>query len=51
VLEGVRKATEEAGVRCQTRHIKDQRPAEGIIKAAKGQGCDLSSWGRTGAGR
>jgi len=33
VLEGVRKAAEEAGVRCQTRHIKDQHPAEGIIKA------------------
>ena len=41
ILDGVRKAAEEAGVRCQIRHIKDQHPAEGIIKAAKDQGCDL----------
>jgi nucleotide-binding universal stress UspA family protein len=50
ILDGVRKAAEEAGVRCQTRHIKDQHPAEGIIKAAKDQGCDLIIVGSHGRG-
>ena len=50
LLDGVRKAAEEAGVRCQTRHIKDQHPAEGIIKAAKDQGCDLIIVGSHGRG-
>ena len=50
ILDGVRKAAEEAGVRCQMRHIKDQHPAEGIIKAAKDQGCDLIIVGSHGRG-
>ena len=50
LLDGVRIAAEEAGVRCQTRHIKDQHPAEGIIKAAKDQGCDLIIVGSHGRG-
>ena len=50
LLDGVRKAAEEAGVRCQTRHIKGQHPAEGIIKAAKDQGCDLIIVGSHGRG-
>ena len=50
LLDGDRKAAEEAGVRCQTRHIKDQHPAEGIIKAAKDQGCDLIIVGSHGRG-
>ena len=50
ILDGVRRAAEEAGVRCQLRHIKDQHPAEGIIKAAKDQGCDLIIVGSHGLG-
>ena len=50
LLDGVSKVAEEAGVRCQTRHIKDQYPAEGIIKAAKDQGCDLIIVGSHGRG-
>jgi nucleotide-binding universal stress UspA family protein len=50
ILDGVRKAAEEAGVRCQTRHIKDQHPADGIIKAAKDQRCDLIIVGSHGRG-
>jgi nucleotide-binding universal stress UspA family protein len=51
LLDHVRKTAEETGVGCQTRHIKDQQhPAEGIIKAAKDQGCDLIIIGSHGRG-
>jgi nucleotide-binding universal stress UspA family protein len=42
------------GVACDRIHVKDQRPAEGIIAAAKDKGCDLivmASHGRRGAAR
>ena len=41
ILSGVRQAAEAAGVTCDTLHVKDQFPAEGIIDAAKARGCDL----------
>jgi nucleotide-binding universal stress UspA family protein len=42
------------GVACETLHVKDQFPAEGIIDAAKARGCDLivmASHGRRGVAR
>ena len=50
ILDGARKAAESAAVACRTLHIKDQHPAEGIIKAAKDQGCDLIIVGSHGRG-
>ena len=41
ILSGVREAAKAAGVTCETLHVKDQFPAEGIIEAAKSRGCDL----------
>ncbi len=41
----------QADVPCETIHVSDQRPAEGIINTATAKGCDLivmSSHGRTG---
>jgi nucleotide-binding universal stress UspA family protein len=50
LLDSARKAAEAAGVRCQTRHITDQHPAAGIIRAAKDQGCDMIIVGSHGRG-
>jgi nucleotide-binding universal stress UspA family protein len=33
ILDGAKKAADEAGVQCVTRHIKDQHAPQGIIKA------------------
>ena len=41
ILGLVRDAAETAGVPCDTLHVKNQCPADGIIDAAKSQGCDL----------
>jgi nucleotide-binding universal stress UspA family protein len=41
-------------VPCDTLHVKDQYPAEGIVDAAKARGCDLiivTSHGRRGLSR
>jgi nucleotide-binding universal stress UspA family protein len=38
-------------VACDTLHVKDQYPAEGIVEAAQARGCDLivmASHGRRG---
>ena len=51
ILAGVGAAASKAGVACDTLHVKDQYPAEGIVEAAKGRGCDLivmTSHGRRG---
>jgi nucleotide-binding universal stress UspA family protein len=51
ILSVVRDAAETLGVRCDTLHMKNQSPADGIIEAAKSQGCDLivmASHGRRG---
>ena len=41
ILSRVREAAKAAGVTCETLHVKDQFPAEGIIETAKSRGCDL----------
>ena len=51
ILAGVGAAAAKAGVACDTLHVKDQYPAEGIVEAAKARGCDLivmTSHGRRG---
>lgn len=54
VLGPVAEAFKAAGIACDTAHITDQHPAEGIIEAAKARGCDailMSSHGRRGLTR
>lgn len=54
ILADVAVAAKAAGVPCETLHVRDSLPAEGLIEAAKARGADLivmSSHGRTGLGR
>ena len=54
VLSAATASASKGGARCETLHVKDQFPAEGIILAAKQQGCDLivmASHGRRGLTR
>jgi nucleotide-binding universal stress UspA family protein len=54
ILSSVSEAAGKRGVTCETLHIKDQIPAEGIIAAATEMGCDLivmASHGRRGISR
>jgi nucleotide-binding universal stress UspA family protein len=54
ILAVVAAAAKQAGVACDTLHVKDEFPAEGIIEAAKQRGCDLivmASHGRRGLTR
>jgi nucleotide-binding universal stress UspA family protein len=54
ILEGAAQVAKAAGVSCETVHIRDQHPAEGIIAAASDKACDLivmASHGRRGLGR
>ena len=54
ILEGVATKAKSAGVACETLHVKDQFPAEGIVETAKARGCDLivmASHGRRGISR
>ena len=54
ILDAVSKLAAQAGVSCQTVHVKDQFAAEGIIETAKSLGCDLivmASHGRRGISR
>jgi nucleotide-binding universal stress UspA family protein len=54
ILSCVRASARNAGLACETLHVKDQFPAEGIIEAAKLHGCDLivmASHGRRGLSR
>jgi nucleotide-binding universal stress UspA family protein len=42
------------GVSCETLHVKDRHPGEGIIETAREKACDLivmASHGRRGLGR
>jgi len=51
ILEQVTEAAKRIGIACETRHIKDQFAAEGIVDEAKERGCDLivmASHGRRG---
>ncbi|MBV8650338.1 MAG: universal stress protein [Alphaproteobacteria bacterium] len=50
-LDGVAKAAKAAGVACETVHLEEGFPYEGIIKTANLKGCDLivmASHGRRG---
>jgi len=54
ILDSVKRAAGDASVPCRTRHINGQHAADGIIKAAKDEGCDLiivGSHGRGAVGR
>ena len=51
ILSVVASEAKAAGVDCDTQHVRDQFPAEGIIEAAERNGCDLivmASHGRRG---
>ena len=54
ILSLVSHAANTLAVACETLHIKDQTPAEGILAAANQKTCDLivmASHGRRGAAR
>lgn len=54
ILEAAEQEAKKAGVACETRHISDRHPSDGIIEAASDGGCDLivmSSHGRRGVNR
>ena len=54
MLALAREMAAEIGVSCETLHVKDRRPAEGIIETAKAKHCDLivmGSHGRRGISR
>jgi nucleotide-binding universal stress UspA family protein len=54
ILSSVSEAAGKLGVTCETLHIRDQAPAEGVIAAAAETGCDLivmASHGRRGVSR
>jgi nucleotide-binding universal stress UspA family protein len=54
ILDAAKAIAAELGVACDTLHISERRPAEGIIEAAQQTGCDLiamASHGRRGLSR
>jgi nucleotide-binding universal stress UspA family protein len=54
VLSAASEVAGKVGVAFETRHVKDQFPAEGIVEAAKANGADLivmASHGRRGMTR
>ena len=54
ILDSATRMAREAGVACETVHVPNQFPAEGIIETAKSLGCDLivmASHGRRGLTR
>jgi nucleotide-binding universal stress UspA family protein len=54
IRASVSEAASKLGVACETMHVKDQTPAEGIIAAAGEKACDLivmASHGRRGVAR
>ena len=54
ILADVSAAAKEAGIACETVHVRDRYPADGIIDAAGELGCDLivmASHGRRGIAR
>ncbi len=54
ILGAVAELAKEQGVACETKHVRDQFPADGIIAAAKSNECDLivmASHGRRGLSR
>jgi len=54
ILHNAKQIAVSHGVSCDTIHVQDQHPAEGIISAAKDKSCDLivmASHGRRGLDR
>lgn len=54
ILAKAKAIADKAGVACTTMHVPDQSPAEGIVKTADAQGCDIivmGSHGRKGINR
>ena len=54
ILDGAKAVAQGAGVKCETLHVRDRPPAEGIIATANDKGCDLivmASHGRRGLNR
>ncbi len=54
ILASVREAARKAGVACETVHVPDRAPADGIVDTAEKKGCDLivmGSHGRRGLSR
>jgi nucleotide-binding universal stress UspA family protein len=49
-LDAVKQRAREAGIACKTLLIRDQHPPDGIIKAARDQGCDVIVVGTHGRG-
>lgn len=41
ILADAASAAAKAGLSCETMHIKDQFPAEGIVETAQARACDL----------
>jgi nucleotide-binding universal stress UspA family protein len=51
ILAGAKAVADKMGVACETRHVKDRYPGEGIVKAAQQKACNLivvASHGRRG---
>ena len=54
VLSAAAELAREAGVACETAHMKDMKPAEAIVETAEKSGCDLivmASHSRTGVNK
>ena len=54
ILSEVTELAKQTGIACDTIHVKDRFPADGIIETAKTRGCDLivmASHGRRGLTR
>lgn len=54
VLASAIEIARKLGISCETFHVRDHYPAEGIIETAKSRGCDLivmGSHGRRGLSR
>lgn len=54
ILGAAKREADATGVACETVHVSDQHPAEGILAAVKERGCDLivmASHGRRGLSR
>jgi nucleotide-binding universal stress UspA family protein len=54
ILSAAKTAAQRAGIECETLHLRDCVPAEGIIETANEKGCDLivmASHGRRGLNR
>lgn len=54
ILAKAKAACDQSGVSCETVHVPDRNPAEGIVATAEAKGCDLivmGSHGRRGLDR